>query len=150
MYTRQETSAIRKKFWTTFGQYMKPVPSADGSTMNWLNYKTGIKHIYFRMDAGNHFISVAIELQHPDAELRQLFYEQLLSLRKVLETFTGEAWDWQPRFINEEGRELSRVVSIREGVSIFQEADWPEMISFLKPRMIALDAFWEMAKESMG
>jgi hypothetical protein len=31
-------------------------------------------------------------------------------------------------------------------VNIFHEADWPAIISFLKPRIMALDEFWEIAK----
>ncbi|MCX6319643.1 MAG: DUF4268 domain-containing protein [Bacteroidetes bacterium] len=147
MYTRQEASAIRTAFWTRFGQYMKPVPSAAGHTVNWLNYKTGIRHIYFRMEADTKKMSIALELRHPDAELRQLYYEQLLSLKKIFASYMEEEWEWQPHFVNEEGLTISRVICSREGVNLFQEADWPTIISFLKPRLIALDAFWDMVKE---
>ena len=30
MFSKQEASQLRKEFWTAFGQYMKPVLSADG------------------------------------------------------------------------------------------------------------------------
>ncbi|RYZ23162.1 MAG: DUF4268 domain-containing protein, partial [Chitinophagaceae bacterium] len=29
---------------------------------------------------------------------------------------------------------------------IFRREDWPELISFFKPRIVALDAFWSEAK----
>lgn len=45
MYSKAEKSKIRKDFWTAFGQYMKPVPSAEGTKVNWPNYKTGVKQI---------------------------------------------------------------------------------------------------------
>jgi hypothetical protein len=32
---------------------MKPVPSASGQPVNWINYKTGIRNIHFKMDADN-------------------------------------------------------------------------------------------------
>ena len=31
-------------------------------------------------------------------------------------------------------------------VSIFNKEDWPQLISFFKQRMIALDQFWSMAR----
>jgi hypothetical protein len=31
-------------------------------------------------------------------------------------------------------------------VSIFNKEDWPQLISFFKQRMIALDQFWSMAQ----
>lgn len=150
MYTRQQTTAVRTKFWTSFGQYMKPVPSAGGSTVNWLNYKTGIRDIYFRMDADKKQASIAIEIRHADAELRQLFYEQLLALKNILHGCTGEEWTWQPDHVHEDGMQVSRIIKSQAGTSIFNEDDWPRIISFLKPRLIALDEFWEMVKEGIG
>jgi hypothetical protein len=41
MYTKQEISKQKQAFWTAFGKYMKPVLSADGEEISWLNYKTG-------------------------------------------------------------------------------------------------------------
>jgi hypothetical protein len=35
-----------------------------------------------------------------------------------------------------------------EGVSIFNKEDWPKLISFFKPRIVALDEFWNMVKYS--
>jgi len=33
-------------------------------------------------------------------------------------------------------------------VNILKENDWPAIISFLKPRIIALDKFWILVKDS--
>ena len=57
MYTKHEISKTRQEFWTTFGQYIKPVPNADGTKTNWKNYKTGVKHMYFRIIAVDAFWS---------------------------------------------------------------------------------------------
>ena len=51
MFSKQESSQLKKEFWTAFGLYMKPVPFAEGEKNNWVNYKTGEKHLAFRMDA---------------------------------------------------------------------------------------------------
>ncbi len=32
------------------------------------------------------------------------------------------------------------------GVSIFNKEDWPQLISFFKQRIIALDQFWSTAR----
>jgi hypothetical protein len=48
---------------------------------------------------------------------------------------------------------LSRIYCTLQPANIFKETDWPAIISFLKPRMIALDAFWANHKfifEMMG
>jgi len=33
-------------------------------------------------------------------------------------------------------------------VNIFKQEDWPKLISFFKPRIIALDEFWSDAQDS--
>ena len=66
MYSKQEASQLRQAFWTAFGQYMLPVPSGEGEKVNWTNYKTGEKDLYFRMNADNKQATIAIELTHKD------------------------------------------------------------------------------------
>jgi hypothetical protein len=146
MYSKQEVAQTKKRFWTSFGQYMRPIKGSNGDTINWLNYKTGVRHIYFRMDVLSNAASVAIELQHPDPEQRALSFEQMEQLRSLLEEATGEGWDWDPHFKDEDGNELARIGTKIHGVNIFNESDWPRIISFLKPRIIALDHFWQDAK----
>ena len=136
---------MRQAFWTAFGQYMSLAPSAGEEKPNWLNYKTGIKHLYFKTDAERDRASVAIALAHPDADLQEAYYNQLLASKKMLEIKTGEPWTWQAPH-QEQGKTISRVYQQLDGVNIFNQADWPDIISFLKPRLIALDAWWQEAR----
>ncbi|WP_339753639.1 DUF4268 domain-containing protein [Algoriphagus aquimarinus] len=146
MYSKAETSRIRSEFWIAFGQYMKPIPNAEGRRINWPNYKTGVRNIYFRMKAERDFASIGIELGHPDEELQELYFDQFGQLRKILESTLGEEWSWKLHQINEFGQTVSRIEKILPAVNVMDEMDWPEIISFLKPRIIALDEFWEMVK----
>ena len=147
MYGKQEASQLRKKFWTQFGQYMRPLPGAGGERINWLNYKTGIRHIYFRMDADKKQASISIELRHPDAPEQQLYFDKFRALKTMLEQTTGELWDWDLHALDEDNRPVSRISKKLEGTNVFNESDWPAIISFLKPRMLALDAFWDLVKD---
>ena len=146
MYSKQEAGLVRKNFWTRFGQYMKPLPNAEGETVNWLNYKTGIKHIYFRMDADNKRASIAIELTHPDQLQRKQYYDQFRQMKSLMTETIGEEWKWQSDIADEHGKPISRIGIEMNGVNIFNTEDWPAIISFLKPRMISLDKFWCMVK----
>lgn len=142
MYSRTETAKTREDFWTVFGQYMKPVPSSEGLRVNWQNYKTGIKKINFRMKAEKDFASIGIEITHPDEDLQQLYFEQFQEFSKLLTSELGEEWDWELHARDEFGKVISSIQKIKKGVNIMDQKDWPEIISFLKPRIIALDAFW--------
>jgi len=146
MYSKSEASNIRKEFWTTFGMYMKPVKNAEQLTINWVNYKTGIRHIYFRMDATRRDATIAIEIKHPDAVSRALIYGQMESLKSCLEQVLEESWTWQREFYDEDGSSASRIFIQLEDVSVFNREHWPAIISFLKERIIKLDLFWNDVK----
>jgi hypothetical protein len=146
MYSKDQASQLKQAFWTAFGQYMGPVMSADGLRTNWINYKTGVKHIYFKMQADNKMASIAIEISHPDAELQELFFEQFATYKAMLHSTLEEEWEWQLHTTDDYGKTISRIYTELKPVSIFQKEDWPKLISFFKPRMIALDEFWSNAK----
>lgn len=148
MYTREQASLIRKEFWTTFGNYMSPQLSAEGLKTNWLNYKTGLKHVYFRLDADKRSASVAIEITHPDISIQELFYEQFLELKRLLNGYLGEEWEWVLHTSDENGKTISKIYTEINGVNVFNKDDWHKLISFFKPRIIALDEFWSDAKYS--
>jgi len=146
MYPKLETSRIKQEFWTRFGQYMTPVLSAERERINWVNYKTGERNISFKMEADNRSASIAITLDHLDEQIRDLYFEQLLELKNMLHAVTDQEWNWQRSVRDETGKTVSKVYQTLEGVSIFRQEDWPGIISFLKQRIIALDAFWSQAK----
>jgi hypothetical protein len=146
MYSRAETSKIRTDFWITFGQYMKPVPNAQGRRINWPNYRTGVKDIYFRMRAERDYASIGIELGHADVEMQELFFDQFAQLKKLLVSSVGEEWDWKLHAKNEMGQTVSKIELILPGVNVMERDDWPKIIGFLKPRIIALDEFWDNVK----
>jgi hypothetical protein len=146
MYTREQASQLRQAFWTTFGQYIAPHLSAEGLKINWSNYKTGFKHVYFKMRADKKNASIAIELAHPDPGIQELYFEQFEELKTLLHETLGEEWDWVLHTTDEEGRTISRIYKELAPTNVFNQDNWPELISFFKPRIIALDEFWNDAK----
>jgi hypothetical protein len=146
VYSKAEATQLRQAFWTTFGQYMAPVPSAEGMPTNWINYKTGLKHVYFRLQADNRRASIAIELTHADAGVRELFFEQFLELKTLLHETLGEPWRWEQHTTDAHGVPLSRIYTEMTSVNLFNREDWPALISFFKPRLLALDEFWSGAQ----
>ncbi|MCW3079532.1 MAG: hypothetical protein JWR87_962 [Segetibacter sp.] len=146
MFSKQEASQLRKEFWTVFGQYMKPVPSFEGEKVNWLNYKTGEKDVLFKMEADNKMATIAIEIAHADLEIQQLYYEQFEQLKNMFKNVAGNNWTWTLHSKDENGKVVSKIFSQTVGLTVFNKADWPSLISFFKPRIIALDEFWSTAR----
>lgn len=149
MYTRDEISRLRQAFWTAFGKYMQPVLSAEGLPVSWLNYKTGIGGIHFKMDADRDHAMIMILLSHSHAEVQQSHYDQFLQLKALLEDSLGEEdWVWKPASMDTAAKTTSSISKALSGVNVLNQSDWPSIISFLKPRIIGLDAFWYMAKDA--
>jgi hypothetical protein len=147
MYTKQEISKQKQAFWTAFGRYMKPVLSADGEPIGWLNYKTGNKWLQFRMDVDSRRAVVAVVLDHPDPGVRGAYLERMRQVRVIFESEMGERdWTWQADGVDEHGRAVGMVTKVLNGVNIFRAEDWPAIISFLKPRAIAFDSFWSLVR----
>lgn len=135
-------SQLNQEFWTTLGQYLSPVLSAEGEKINWVNYKTGEKHIRFIMQAENNLATVAIELSHKDLDWQQWYFDKFVQLKKILEKETGVEWNWQPMQPDQYGKTISNISIDQHGLSILNKSDWPSLISFFKTYMISLDAFW--------
>lgn len=147
MYNKEETSRIRHEFWATFGQYISPQLSSEGIRVNWINYKTSLKRVHFKMDADKKTATISIELSHPDAGIQELFFEQFAEFKNILHSHLGEEWDWQLHHRDAQGKTTSRIYKQVAGVSVFNKNDWPALISFFKPRIIALDEFWNDVKD---
>ncbi len=119
MFTREQTSLIKQEFWTTFGKYMSPIPSAEGVKINWVNYHTRLKDVHFRMDAGPKSATIYISIQHTDPEIQELYFEQFLELKDLLHATLQEEWEWQLRIPVEGGKAITRIYKEISNVSVF-------------------------------
>ncbi|MCS3554011.1 MULTISPECIES: DUF4268 domain-containing protein [unclassified Sphingobacterium] len=142
MYSREEVKQLKETFWTRFGQYMALNNSADGEKINWVNYRTGIKNLRFKMEADKRLSLIAIEWSHRDLSMRKLMMEQFEEYKNILTAMLGEEWIWDLEVEDEQGKSVSMIYMTMEGKSIFKQEDWPDLISFFKQRLIALDEFW--------
>ncbi len=144
MWTKDEAVKLKQSFWTAFGQYMQPVPGAYGEPRKWLNYATGISGLYFRAFAGGNGAVVGIEIANAGREPGQRLTARLKAAQGTLRQSAGEDWHW----LEAEDRAPESLFYGTElkNVSVFKQEDWPTLISFFKPRLLALDAFWQEAE----
>ncbi|MEO5890534.1 MAG: DUF4268 domain-containing protein [Ferruginibacter sp.] len=142
MYSKQEAALLTQQFWTAFGGYIAPVLSAEGEKINWINYKTGEKGIRFIMTVDNKEAVIAIILSQKDIALQKIYFDKFIQLKKILRESTGLEWLWEPLVSDQHEKTISRIYAVLPGVNILSKPDWPAIISFFKPRLIALDKFW--------
>jgi hypothetical protein len=146
MFSKQEAAQLRKEFWTVFGQYMSPIPSSEGEKINWINYRTGVKGLQFKMDVNSNGSSIAIELILTDAEKQKFFFEQLIQQKNIFQNILQEEWTWRLHTYGENGKMVSKVYKEKKGGNILKREDWPSLISFFKLRIMKLDEFWNSVK----
>jgi hypothetical protein len=125
---------------------MKPIPGVSGLPVNWINYKTGIRNIHFKIDVDNSKAVIAIEISHAKEAERLQYYHQFEALKKLLPSTTTFNWQWNER-LQTDHKIISSISQQLDAVNILNQSDWPAIISFLKPRIIALDEFWDLVKE---
>jgi hypothetical protein len=147
MFSKQESARLQQQFWERFGKYMAPVPSVREAPVNWINYRTGIKDVYFRTQANRSGASIAIVIAHSDPDRRLAFFKRFEALKNLLESELEESWQWREAFTDEEGKTSSRIYTTLGGVNVLLEKDWPAIISFFKPRLLALDRFWDQSRD---
>jgi len=147
MYSRSEAFQLKQAFWTSFGKYLSFETNAEGRKINWINYHSGYKNVYFRMDADQKKAIICIELKHADTLLRHLYFDKFKTLHSFFTHALGEEWIWEQDTTDENGESISKIYIELPGVNVLDQADWPAIISFLKPRMMKLDEFWNDVKD---
>ena len=146
MYSKAEVSQLKQEFWTVFGKYLSPHLSSEGEKVNWINYKTGFKSVQFKMDANQFKAIIYIEISHPDIEVQKAYFEKFQALKAIFQLALQETWTWESLAENAFGKLSGRIFKEQQGVNILDRNSWPSIISFLKPRIISLDGFWNDVK----
>jgi hypothetical protein len=86
-------------------------------------------------------------MTHADCEMQEYFFDYFVQLKTLLHNSLDEQWHWRLRTKDENGKTVSRIYNELYGVNIFKQDDWPQIISFLKPRILVLDEFWNNVKD---
>jgi len=142
MYGKEEAYELRKLFWTSFGKFMKRHKSADFTKVNWMNYKTGVKDLYFRLEADKRTAKICVDLQMADADIREIYYAQFKEVRGVFHDLTGIEWDWNDNYINEYNVTLGRLSISIDKVNMYNKDNWQTIFEFYEKYLIGMDEFW--------
>lgn len=147
MYGKEEAKELKTLFWTSFGKYMRKHATEYGSKIHWVNYKTGVKDIYFRLKADKKTASISVDLQHGDPGIRELFFEQFLETRTVFHDLTGSEWNWQANYTDQYEKEMSRIYLEIEHVNMYNKDTWESIFLFFEKYLLGLDEYWGEFKE---
>lgn len=147
MYSKEASKQLRIDFWTAFGVYMRQHVPLVGHKQKWVNYHTGVKDVFFRLEADRNHVQVAISLEHPDPGMRALFYAQFEELQTYMAVETALEWTWSPDRILADGRRVAMIARRQEGWSLYRREDWGDMFRYLEEGITALDRLWADCNE---
>ena len=101
------------------------------------------EHVLSTLDNSRKY-TLAVADAMPESGYNTRPSEEVWDFRELLHHIAyGIQW-WEDNYIH--GKTVSRIGMQLKNVNVFREEDWPVIISFLKPRMIALDFFLEPGK----
>ncbi|GAB7256836.1 DUF4268 domain-containing protein [uncultured Polaribacter sp.] len=133
MFSRAEAELIRKEFWTSFG---KSFPR------KWLLYNTKVKGLSFKFVADRKKAAVCLDIENPDELLNLLYYDQMLSLKVLLETEIPEVI-FDDDFLLENGKTIHRIyVPFDKKFSIHNKNTWRDCYEFFVDTMTKFEMFF--------
>lgn len=142
MYTKEEEKQLKIDFWGQLNELLELERGLHKNKVNWMNFNTKIRQLYFRMEADVDGARLCIDLQFPDEGIRELYYEQFTEFKNILDETFDNNTSWEPKFEHWNGKLISRISIEKDGVSLYNRNDWPTIHSFLKDSFIKLEHFW--------
>ena len=133
MFSKDEAALLRKEFWTSFG---KSFPR------KWLLYNTKIKGFAFKFQADRKKAMVCLDIEHPEDIANELLYDQMISLKALLEAelpevIFNDAYELESRKI------IHRIYVPFEGkFSIHNKNTWRDCYEFYVETMPKFELFF--------
>ena len=133
MFSKDEAALLRKEFWTSFG---KSFPR------KWLLYNTKIKGFSFKFVADRKKAMVCLDIEHPEDIASELLYDQMISLKVLLETEIPEVI-FDETYELENGKIIRRIyVPLEAKFSIHNKNTWRDCYEFYVETMPKFELFF--------
>ncbi len=146
MYTKEEIKLLNTQFWDKFKTFMSKHKSNSDKRINWLNYKTNINSIYLRLETDKDSVRVCFDIQHKDAEIRSIIWEQMIELKKVLTDEMGDG-NWNEKAFNSSLPEFCRISWELNDVRYLNSTDKEKIFLFFEDKLVSFDRFYDTYKE---
>jgi hypothetical protein len=142
MFSKEEAKIKKIEFWQSLNEKLEMEKGVHGNKVNWTSFNTEIKHLYFRMEADEKVARLCIDMQFPNAGIREIYFEQFTELKNKLDEAFDSKLIWLPTHAHWNGKTIARICVEESGVNILNEPDWGKMQSFLVHNFVKLEAFW--------
>lgn len=142
MFSKEENKQIKVDFYTALGVRMKRHIALSGEKIKWVNYKTGIKGLAFKMEIDKRIARLFVEIKHSDTDIQDLVYQQFEEYKVVLEQAMPSDTIWFSEDYNILGEKIAKIEWQQEAVSIYKKDTWGTAFDFYEAHWLTLDDFW--------
>ncbi len=133
MYSKEETQRLKREFWVAF---------AEKYPRKWVLYDTKIKDFSFKFYVDNKKAQVLIDIEHRNDEKKTVYFEEMESLKTILEDDFVKDLVFEKNFVLENGKTISRIWVEKSGVSVSNRKYWDEIFDFFNEKMHAVEMFY--------
>jgi len=133
VFSKEESARLRKEFWISFG---KSFPR------KWLLYNTKIKGVAFKFLADRKKAMVCFDFENPDELTNLMYYDQMLSLKSLLENEIPEVI-FDNNYELENGKVIHRIyIPHQQKFSIYNKNSWRDCYEFFYETMSKFELFF--------
>lgn len=147
MLSKEEKKQWNIDFWKGFQKEMRSDLSTHFKGINWLKYPTGINKVHLRMICDSEGASLNYDIQFKDESIRDIFWEQLGELRKVIESIMSSPAVWSRNNLTSEGIVFDRIQWKSKKYDYYNRDNWPKLYLFLKNKLMEFHSFYGEFKD---
>ncbi|MBI2257586.1 MAG: DUF4268 domain-containing protein [Flavobacteriia bacterium] len=120
--------------------------SYNGKKINWLHYPTEINFFYLRLVTKESSVSVCFDIQHQSLEVREVFFDQILELKKIMEQIINHPLLIEKDY-NEQNIQMLRLEWKYDHVFYKNSHDTEIIYDFFEKTLINFDKFYQEYKD---
>lgn len=139
MYSKEEKKQLVTNFWNGFNLYCSRMPFLKGRRRLWLLHKTTVPNVQLKFDPGRDRVQVILELLHRSESERLKKYELLEQCKSILEQGFSDGLIWDFAFVRENGQEVCRIYTEKQGLDMHKQSQWEEIYAFMASNMYTLE-----------
>lgn len=145
VYTKEEKKQLVINFWSEFSQYCFENKYLKGKKRKWMLNMTKVSNVHLMFYTGRDCVQVILEVMHKSETARLNMYERLEQCKPILENSFIGGLIWNFAYTRDNGQEVCRIYTEKQGLDIHRKEQWPEMFQFMAENMFRLEKnFLEM------
>jgi hypothetical protein len=125
---------------------MKKYVPKYGTKIKWVNYKSGVSCIRFKIETDKKSSLVCIDIINKNQGVREVFFEQFEEFKTLISKNMDDLV-WDENYRTDSGKFISRIYTELKGPSINITSEWGEIYRFLEKNLVAIHEFWEVSQD---